>query len=161
MFLVPNGCINLPHSSRYGKEVIALPDGSKVYAMQEKWGLHYSRLSITQNPSGCQPANPDTDYIFNDIINNIMVYKVKDEGLFIIDRDGYWREPRTPWTKNKPTFELLTSDMFNHPEKYAITILREYSNQWCFRNPFRSSTSLRPDILKQELEQQRMETQVQ
>jgi len=158
--------------SRFSREVITLPDGGKVYVMLEEWGRDYKRISITQNPRGCQPPNPDTDYISKDFINDVLVYKITDKGLVIFDSGAYnisdeWHEPRIPWTKNAPTFEYCESDMMVRPKDFGVTILRvdssrtkesdriasgirTYSRQWCFLNLFLQSSSLRPGILEQE-----------
>ena len=136
-------------SSSYSRDVIRLADGSKVYVILEEWALHDKLLFITQNSCGCMPANPDTDYIFKSIGRYWLDYKVTDKGLVIFDR-GDWRAPNIPWTKNKPIFEFLKSDMIEHPEAYGITALRRHSGQWCFLNLFRASSSLRPDIFERE-----------
>ena len=137
-------------SSSYSRDVIRLADGSKVYVMLEEWALHDKLLFITQNPCGCRPANPDTDYISKSLGYDWLDYKVTDKGLVIFGWDIYWREPNIPWTKNKPVFELPKSDMREHPEAYGITALRRHSGQWCFLNLFRPSSSLRPDIFERE-----------
>jgi len=151
MIIAVDGCFkNWSLSSSYSKDVITLQDSSKVYVMLEEWGLHYKRISITQNPCGCKPANPDTDYIFDDLYQYGVDYKVTDNGLVIIGYDDWWNKPKIPWTKNKPTFEGVPSYMIDHPEAYGITKLRKHSEQWCFSNLFKASSSLRPDILERE-----------
>jgi len=120
--------------------------------MLEKWGLNDVRLSLTQNPRGCQPANPDTDYIMNDLYSYVLIYKVTDKGLRIFDHYNYWVQPEIAWIKNSPIFELPESDMMSRPEDYGVTVLRNYSDQWCFRNLFRASSSLRPDVLRRKQE---------
>lgn len=149
---IPSCFNNWSLSSNYSKEVIALPDGDKIYVMLEEWGRNDRRLSLTQNPRGCQPANPDTDYIFNDIMHDMLIYKVTDKELVIFSLDEYWHQPKTAWIKNRPVFEIRESEMISRPEDYGVTVLRNYSSQWCFRNLFRASSSLRPEILRREQE---------
>src|SRR5215470_10206750 len=61
-------------SSNFGKFVITLPDGARVYVIHEQWGLHEEEISVTLNPDGCLPPNPVTDFIDTFGSENSLVY---------------------------------------------------------------------------------------
>jgi hypothetical protein len=149
LVVVPFCFVNWSDSSRYKRETIVLPDEEKVYVIQESWALHDTRLSITKDSCGCKPANPDTDY--HSVGTGWVIYSFTDKGWVIYGTGKGWKEPKIPWTRNKPEFTgYAISEMLLHPEKFGVTTLRmdinKDADQWCFLNLFRKSSSLRPAI---------------
>jgi hypothetical protein len=134
-------------SSNFGRVAIAMPDGSKVYAVRESWGPHAERLSFTRNSDTCAPANPATDYIIRNPGKTEVLYSVTPRGLTIFD---YFyaplvEEPITPWSdvNIKRTVEPKYEDVVDSPRKYGATLASVPLNQVCLINIFRRSNSLR------------------
>lgn len=142
--LACKGIENRLNSSSYGKEVIRIANGTKVYAIRESWGLHFNQFYLSQSNCGCDPANSDTDYILNKD-SSALLYKVTDQGLNIYVRPVSLdiHKPLKPWANVIATGEY--NKMYMDPSRYGITKTTIPDNEWCLINLFRKSSSRRPD----------------
>ena len=138
------GLSNYLGSSNFGKAVITLSDGSKVFVIHEQWGLHDERLSVTQNPDGCSPSNPDTDYIDQYGDGENLIYSVEKDGLVLYD-DEYQteevkiHEPSKPWSSPKVIVKKARYSAFDNPQVAGVRVLKVPVNQKCWINFFRKS----------------------
>jgi hypothetical protein len=135
-------------SSNFGKAVIPLGDGSRVYVVHESWGLHEDELSVTRNPDGCVPPDPVTDFIDTYGDGSRLIYSFNENGLVLYDDEGPagMHAPSKPWPNSKITVKKTRAlaDMYVNPKQYGVTVLNVPLNEVCWRNFFRrAGTSLR------------------
>lgn len=116
--------------------------------IHESWGLHSDELSVTQNPDGCVPPDPSTDYIdtYGDGTN--LVYSAAEDGLVVYDPGDVvgMHEPTKRWSGIRISVKktLAWSQMLRNPHEYGVTVLRVPLNEICWKNFFRKAgTSLR------------------
>jgi hypothetical protein len=141
---------NWLESSNFGKAVISLENGSKVYVIRESWGLHSDEISVTQNPDGCLPPNPARDYIDTYGDGHSLIYSVSGNELTIYDEAGPTRihEPDSPWTGVQVTVKALRDPswtmMHQNPQQFGVIVVDVPLNEVCWKNFLRTAgTSLR------------------
>jgi hypothetical protein len=133
------GIENWSMSSNYGKEVIRLANGTKVYAIRESWGFHFNQFYLRQNNCGCEPSKSDSDYIL-DINSSALLYKVTNQGLNLyVGELSEIRKPQKQWANVIATGEI--NKMYMNPSRYGITKTTIPHNQWCLINWFRKASS--------------------
>jgi len=136
-------------SSKFGRVAIPLSNGTIVYAVRESWGLGSEKLSITRNPDGCIPADPENDYIFRNPADTSVLYRVADDGLVIYDYpfNRLLTEPAHPWPNVKVAVsrskDPFYDDVHADPAKYGAKLTTIPLNESCWMNIFRRSNSLR------------------
>jgi hypothetical protein len=140
--LACKGFENRSMSSSYGKEVIRLANGAKVYAIRESRGLHFNQYYLRQANCGCEPANVETDYILHSDYSALL-YKVTDQGLniYVAAESIDIHKPPKAWANVIATGEY--NEMYKNPTRYGITKTAIPHNQWCLINWFRKSSSWR------------------
>lgn len=134
-------------SSNFGKAVISMKDGSKVYVIHEQWGLHEDEISITQNTDGCKPPDPNTDYIDTQGDGESLVYSLTNNELVIYEEPNGdaahtlpWHQPSKPWLG----VNVAVKQTRRNPREYGVTVLKVPLNETCWKNFFRKvGTSLR------------------
>lgn len=144
----PIGLRNWFQSSNYGRSVIRLADGTKVYAVRQQWG-HRRQLYWTLDSDGCRPADPDTDYIETNEEVTVLVYRVTKDGLVLFSdlKPFELRQPAHPWSHPRTTVEVAKDpewhDLVAHPEQFNVSIADIPNEEFCWINLFRKENSLR------------------
>ena len=135
-------------SSNYGRSVIKLADGTKVFAVRQEWG-HRRQLHWTLDPHGCRPANPDTDYIQTNEAATVLVYRVTERGLVLFSdvKPFELQQPAHPWGHPRPTVEVAKDpqweDLVAHQQQFNVSITDVPNDEFCWINLFRKENSLR------------------
>ena len=140
---------NLSESSRFGKRVIRLADGTQLYAIRESWGLHTDQISVRQTSNGCDPANPSHDYIDSDAES--LIYS-EDHGHLVIFENpapfGFSR-PQQAWTGASVELRSAVNpswrDLDSNHTKYGVTVLNVPLDEFCWSHLFSARSSLRPN----------------
>lgn len=139
------GISNWMYSSNFGRLVIKLQNGKRIYVVRESRGLNGEILSVTENPDGCTPANPATDYIEDGPSDNTILYTVTPRGLTLYD-DPFQRfiaEPHASWTDTSVFVSRSKTpyygDVRANPSTYGAVLREVPLNELCFRNLFRRS----------------------
>lgn len=150
LFFAARGLANWLHSSRFGKREITLATGSKLFVIREEWGWHSSgsEISLTRNPDGCIPPNPDTDYIDTYGDGQSLVYSSTADGLILFEDLGQvsMHEPRYGWAGPKVSVQKTSAlgNMLRDPKAYGVTVVKVPLNEVCWKHFFRNAgTSLR------------------
>jgi hypothetical protein len=135
-------------SSSFGRVILSMGDGSKVYVVRESWGLHTDQISVTQNSDCCRPPNPASDYIDTYGDGHKLTYSVSGNELTIYDEAGRVgiHEPSRSWSHVKVVLKKTRAlgDMLANPRNYGVTILEVPLNEVCWINFIRKAgTSLR------------------
>ena len=132
-------------SSRFGKMEIRLPDGSRLYAKRESWGLHTQRLSVSQNPDPCVPADPKTDYINDDA--DAIIYSVHGWTVHIYQMPPpfSFSAPES-WRGNRPDFVNADDwwSLYHQPKQVDAVALDVPLNAFCLSHFWSPVSSLRP-----------------
>jgi hypothetical protein len=139
---------NLSESSRFGKRVIRLADGTQLYAIRESWGLHTDQISLRKTPNGCEPADPSQDYIDSDAES--LIYS-ENHGHFVIFQNPKpfgISSPKHAWSGAPVELRSAASpswrDLDSDPTKYGVTVLRVPLDEFCWSHLFSATSSLRP-----------------
>jgi hypothetical protein len=130
-------------SNEFGKVVITLRDGSKIYAVREARGLSYEQISLTRNSDGCISADPDNDYIRENPAESAILYSITSDGIMLYDDPftRYIQEPTSPWADIKVVINRSRRpserDVHSDPQKYGATLVKIPLNETCWKNLFR------------------------
>jgi len=135
-------------ASKFGRSTVVLENGAQVYVVRESWGLHSEELSITQNPDGCLPPNPTTDYIDKFGDGHSLVYSIEGNQLILFSDEGPLsiEPPQRQWLDVHVTIKKTRtwSEMLQNPGPYNVSVVTVPLNEACWKNFFRKAgTSLR------------------
>jgi hypothetical protein len=139
------GISNWMYSSNFGRLVIKLENGKRIYAVRESRGLNGEILSFTENPDGCMPANPATDYIEDRPTDNTILYAITPRGFTLYDDpfQKFIAEPQQPWTDTIVFMNRSKTpyygDVRANPSAYGAVLRKVPLNEYCLRNLFRRS----------------------
>lgn len=142
------GLRNWFQSSNYGRSVISLSNGTKVYAVRQQ-GRHRRQLSLTLSSDGCKPANPETDYIVTNEAATVLVYRVTNNGLVLFSdvKPFELQQPLHPCADDRQAVEVVTDpeleDLVAHPEQFNVSVTGAQNDEFCWKNFFRRENSLR------------------
>jgi hypothetical protein len=78
-------------ASRFGLQVITMPQGDEIYAKREVRGQNFDVVAISKNPKVCESANPHTDLIFKYDANPLTISKSGD--TLIVFWTGTLKQP--------------------------------------------------------------------
>jgi hypothetical protein len=79
-------------ASRFGMQMLEMPNGRQLYAKREVRGQNFDVVALSANANPCEPANPETDLIFRYDGNPLMISRSGDD--LIVLRTGSYEEPK-------------------------------------------------------------------
>ena len=146
-FCVWKGLGNWFQSSNFGRSVIRLADGTKIYAVRQTWG-HRRQIFLTLDPDGCKTADPNTDYILMNEADTVIVYRVTSNGLILFSdlKPFEIQQPVRSWAKSRPTvvtaYDPEIEDLVQHPQQNNVVVMDVFEDEVCIINLFRIENSL-------------------
>jgi hypothetical protein len=145
-FFAWKGLTNWFNSSEYSRAVINLPDGTNVFAVQQRW-RHRRQIYLTLDSDGCKPANSKTDYVFPNESVTVVVYRVTSNGITIFSdmRPDQVEQPSVPWPQGNPTVVIATNpeieDLVRDPQHFGVSVTDISQSEICWLNLFRVANS--------------------